>query len=118
VAELPGWITYVISSPEMDFATFDYKPYQPKDREDLLRYFDGLVAEAINTLKNASDETMMVPWTMRQGEKVFFTMPRMAVIRSMAMNHLIHHRAQLGVYLRLQNIPIPGMYGPSADDSI
>ena len=59
---------------------------------------------------------MMKPWTLRQGDKVFFTMPKVAVLRSFVMNHMIHHRAQLGVYLRLNDVPVPGTYGPSADE--
>jgi uncharacterized damage-inducible protein DinB len=116
VAEIPSWISYTLETEGIDFKEFDYKPYQPKDNEDLLKHLDENVEKAVASLEKASDEDLMKPWTMRNGEQVMFTMPKVAVIRSMAMNHLIHHRAQLGVYLRLNNIPIPGMYGPSADE--
>jgi uncharacterized damage-inducible protein DinB len=67
-------------------------------------------------LQAASDEQMLANWTLRAGDQVIFTMPRVAVLRSMVMNHMIHHRAELVVYLRLLDVPIPGLYGPSADE--
>jgi len=66
-------------------------------------------------LKNLTDETMKQNWTMRNGEQIYFTLPKAVVMRTWVFNHLVHHRAQLGVYLRLLNIPVPGVYGPSAD---
>lgn len=116
VAEIPTWINFTIDTDGIDFATFDYKPYQPSGTADLLKYFDENIEKAINSLQNVSDEKIMENWTMKKGNHVFFTMPKVAVMRSFAMNHLIHHRAQLGVYLRLNDIPIPGMYGASADE--
>jgi uncharacterized damage-inducible protein DinB len=116
VAELPGWITMTLNTDELDFANWEYKPYQPQDNADLLKHFDENVAKALETLQAANREDMMKPWTMRRGEQVFFTMPKVAVVRSFAVNHMIHHRGQLSVYLRLNDVPVPGMYGPSADD--
>jgi uncharacterized damage-inducible protein DinB len=115
IAELAGWLSMVITTDELDFAKGDYKRYQPKDNADLLAHYDENVKNAIETLQATDKDTMLKPWTMRMGEQVFFTMPRVAVVRSFAINHMIHHRGQLSVYLRLNDIPIPGMYGPSAD---
>lgn len=116
VAELPGWITMIVTTGELDFSTFDYKPYKAKSTEDLAQFFNQNVQQALEALQGTSDETLLAPWTLRNGEHIIFTLPRIAAIRSMAMNHLIHHRGQLSVFLRLLDIPIPGMYGPSADE--
>lgn len=116
VTELAGWVSVTINTPQLDFANFEYKPFAAQSTEDLLRYHDETVAKAIEDLKGASDETMMQPWTLRNGEHVILTMPRIAVIRSFAISHLIHHRGQLSVYLRMLDVPVPGMYGPSADE--
>jgi len=78
--------------------------------------FDSKVAEARAAIAGASDEQLMQPWTLLMGGKSMFTMPKAAVLRGFVMNHTIHHRAQLGVYLRLNDIPVPALYGPSADE--
>jgi uncharacterized damage-inducible protein DinB len=94
-------------------------PYQPpaiNSRKDLLEVFDRDIAKARQALKGASDAQLMETWTLLAGGKTIFAMPRIAVYRSMVMNHMIHHRAQLGVYLRLNDIPVPALYGPSADE--
>lgn len=116
VAELPGWISMTLNTTELDFAKMDYKPAQPKSTEELLKMFDDNQAQALKDLASASDAQLMENWTMRSGDTIYFTMPKIAVIRTWAMNHGIHHRAQLGVYLRLNNIAVPGVYGPTADD--
>lgn len=116
VAGLAGWIAMILNTDELDFSKWDYKPHQPKDNADLLRHFDEHVQQSVDALKKASAEDMMKPWSMRSGDHVFFTMPKVAAIRSFAMNHMIHHRGQLSVYLRLNEVPVPGMYGPSADE--
>jgi len=94
----------------------DYKPFEPKTTDDLLEFFDKTVAEAIDVLRNTGDEVFLEDWTMRNGEKVYFTMPKAVVMRSFVMNHIVHHRGQLSVYLRLNDIPVPALYGPSADE--
>ena len=78
--------------------------------------FDAKVAEARAAIAGASDEQLMQPWSLLMGGKSVFTMPKVAVLRGFVMNHTIHHRAQLGVYLRLNDIPVPSIYGPSADE--
>ena len=116
LAELAGWVNSTIEADELDFAKMDYKPFIPETTSELVGALDKAVAKARPVLSGASDADMMKPWTLRQGEQVFFTMPKIAVLRSFVMNHMIHHRAQLGVYLRLNGIPVPATYGPSADE--
>jgi uncharacterized damage-inducible protein DinB len=116
IAELYGWPSIVLTSNELDFSKMDYKPAQIGKISDLLELFDKAVAGALNLLKNQTDEQLLKSWKLRTGETIFFEMPRLAVIRSMVLNHTIHHRGQLSVYLRLRDIPIPSIYGPSADE--
>lgn len=117
-AEMWGWTKSTLRSDVLDFATMDYTPFEPKTTEDLLAFFDDHVAAAKAVLAETSDETFMTNWTMRNGEQVYFTMPKVAVMRTFVLNHIIHHRGQLSVYLRLNDIPVPSIYGPSADEGI
>jgi uncharacterized damage-inducible protein DinB len=116
VAEMFGWTPPTMEHSELDFSKMDYKPFEPKTTEELVEFLDKNVAEAIVSLKASSDERFMENWTMRNGEQVYFTMPKVAVMRSFVMNHIIHHRGQLSVYLRLNDIAVPSIYGPSADE--
>ncbi|MEZ5294072.1 MAG: DinB family protein [Vicinamibacterales bacterium] len=116
LAELPGWVNATLEADELDFAKMDYKPFVPANTAELVAALDKAVAKARPVLAATADGDMMKPWTLRQGDQVFFTMPKVAVLRSFVMNHMIHHRAQLGVYLRLNDVPVPSTYGPSADE--
>jgi len=116
VAEMHGWTKHTVEEPELDFAKFDYKPFEPKTTEELVQHFEKSFNEAIETLKGASDEIWFEPWSLKNGETTYFTMPKVVVMRSMVLNHIVHHRGQLSVYLRENNIPVPPMYGPSADE--
>jgi uncharacterized damage-inducible protein DinB len=119
LAEMPGWGIYTLSSESMDLAPVDGPPVQspqPKNRQEVLALFDKGVAEMRAALAAAKDDQLLKPWSLLAGGKPIFTMPRIAVIRGMILNHGIHHRAQLGVYLRLNNLPVPALYGPSADE--
>lgn len=116
VAEMFAWTPSTMEHAELDFSKMDYKPFEPKTTEDLTEFLDKNVTEAIAALKSSSDERFMEDWTMRNGEQVYFTMPKVAVMRSFVMNHIIHHRGQLSVYLRLNDIAVPSIYGPSADE--
>jgi uncharacterized damage-inducible protein DinB len=116
IAEMFGWTPATLQQPEIDFAKMDYKPYDPPTTADLLDFFDKHVAEAVETLKNTDDTVFIENWTMRNGETIYFTLPKVAVMRSFVMNHIVHHRGQLSVYLRLNDIPVPSIYGPSADE--
>jgi uncharacterized damage-inducible protein DinB len=115
VAEMPSWASITIDQDvlEMDPA---FKPRTAASREELLKLFDESAAAAREKIAGASDEHWAQTWTFKAGGQTIIAMPRSAVMRGMVMNHLIHHRAQLGVYLRLNEVEIPGIYGPSADD--
>lgn len=116
VAELPGWAKHAIELEALDI-TPGQPPYLANSREDLLARFDTNVAEARELLVRATDEDLQKIWTLKFGGNTIFSMPRYMVVRTSAINHLIHHRAQLGVYLRLNEVELPGMYGPSADEA-
>jgi len=116
VAELPSFINAALDADEFDLAKMEYKPSTASSSDDLIRIFNERIDKAVESLKKADDETMMKPWTFRNGEKFSMTMPKVNVIRSFSLNHSIHHRAQLGVYLRLLGVPLPQIYGPTADE--
>lgn len=116
VAELNGWASMICTTDELNFANFDYKPFVAKTTEELVNYFDETVAKSKETLQNTSDETMMKMWILRNGDHIILEQPKVVVLRGMVNNHMYHHRGQLSVYLRLLNVPVPGMYGPSADE--
>jgi len=116
VAEMFAWTPATLQQAELDFAKMDYKPFEPTTTEELVDFLDKNVAEALDVLRNTTDEQFMENWTMRSGETIYFTMPKAAVMRSFVMNHIVHHRGQLSVYLRLNDIPVPALYGPSADE--
>jgi len=114
VAEMPSWITMVLNTTELDFAVNEYKLADINTTAELLAYFEKCLAEGKAQLEKAKEEDLDVIWTMRNGEQIYDASPRREVIR-MTFNHIVHHRAQLGVYLRLLDVAIPGSYGPSAD---
>lgn len=119
VATLNDWTRETIQSERLDFAPKDGPKYeQPKtrNRKELLEVFDRVTAEARKAIAGVSDEELMKPWSLLMGGQVLFTMPRAAVLRGFCFNHLIHHRGQLTMYLRTLDIPLPALYGPSADE--
>lgn len=115
VAEMPSWAVSVLDREVLELAA-DAKPRIAGTRAELVEMFDKSVPEAREKIAAASDADWQKTWKLIWGGKEVFSMPRSAVMRSMVMNHMIHHRAQLGVYLRLNDIMFPGMYGPSADE--
>ncbi|HRH60542.1 MAG TPA: DinB family protein [Chitinophagaceae bacterium] len=115
IAELPSWFDLTLNANGLDFATMDYKPTIVDDTKTLLEVFEKNLADGREQLANAKEETLDEMWTMRNGDKVYSTEPKGDVIR-MTFSQMIHHRAQLGVFLRLLDVPIPGSYGPSADE--
>ena len=115
VARLPEWGKITLATESLDY--MKEPPGAPfQTSAEVLAGFDKLVAECRAAIAGASDEEMFKDWTLLAGGQHIFSMPRIAVLRSFVMNHIIHHRAQLGVYLRLNDIPVPGVYGPSADE--
>jgi uncharacterized damage-inducible protein DinB len=119
VAEIPGWPVFTLNQSELDLNPPGGKPYAstpPASRQEILELFDKSVAAGRQALAEARDEQFAEPWTLKSGGRTMFTMPKGAVIRSFVMNHLIHHRAHLSAYCRMNDIPVPGMYGPSGDE--
>ncbi|HTA44306.1 MAG TPA: DinB family protein [Bryobacteraceae bacterium] len=113
-AEMASWAVFTINQDKLEL-TPDMKPFNASTKKELLDGFAGFTADARKAIQDASDADLGKTWSLIYGGKPVMSMPRASVLRSMVMNHIIHHRAQLSVYLRLNNIPIPGMYGPSAD---
>jgi len=115
VGTLPAWIGMTLTTTQLDLDQPWERP-DPRSRQAILDAFDKAVKEARPILESATEKDFAVTWTLRSGEQVWLALPRSAAYRSLALNHLIHHRAQLSVYLRLLDVPVPGMYGPSADE--
>lgn len=115
IAELPGWVVPAMQREMLELDA-NYKPYVPASHKELLERFDKNVGDSRAALSAVSDEQLAVAWTLKAGGQTIFTLPRIAAYRGMVMSHLIHHRGQLGVYLRVLEVEIPGMYGPSADE--
>jgi uncharacterized damage-inducible protein DinB len=115
VAELPSWVSLTLTTPELDFGIHPYQPEEINNTTELMDYFEKTLADGKAHLARASDDQLSENWTYRNGDQIYFSHPKDEVIR-MTYNQIVHHRAQLGVYLRLLNIPIPGSYGPSADE--
>jgi uncharacterized damage-inducible protein DinB len=118
LANIPNWIPYTC-----DYAIFDVasigegaRPKQPATVAELLSTFDASVKKGRSKIDEQTDASLMGMWTFKQGEHEVFTMPKISVLRSFIMNHTIHHRGQLTVYLRLRNVPLPSIYGPTADE--
>lgn len=116
IAEMFNWTAVTLQQSELDFAKFDYKPLEPSTTEELVESLDKNVTDAIDVLRNTTDDVFLEDWTMRNGETIYMTMPKIAVMRSFVMNHIVHHRGQLSVYMRLNDIAVPSIYGPSADE--
>jgi len=116
LAGLLRWGSGTMSAKEFDFAQGGYTPSDFRARETLLAGFDQNLAATRAAIAGAEDAAFLEPWTLRNGEQVIFTLPRVAVLRNMVLNHNVHHRAQMTVYLRLLDVPVPGLYGPSADE--
>lgn len=115
IAGIPLWVTRSLTGSEFDL-TPETDAGQMTTRAALLDRFDTAVAEARRHLADAEDVLLMQPWTFKKNGQALFSQPKVMVIRTFALNHLIHHRAQLTVYLRLKDVAVPGLYGPSADE--
>jgi uncharacterized damage-inducible protein DinB len=115
VAELPTWGKHTLEVEVLEINA-PQQPFVVESAASALESFDKSVAEAREKISAATDQDWQVVWSLKFGGKTIFSMPRIAVMRNMVISHMIHHRAQLGVYLRLLEVEIPGMYGPSADE--
>lgn len=118
VAQLAGFGLTVLTTPELDFAKSSYKPLPLESTAQILSAFDEGVAKARAALQNLPDQAWTENWKLSFQGKPIFDGSRFLAYRQMFLNHLVHHRAQLGVYLRLNEEPVPATYGPSADDTM
>jgi uncharacterized damage-inducible protein DinB len=119
IAEMPGWGSMALKQDALDLDPEGkgYTPQPlPKSRQEILDMFEKNVKESRAAIAGASDGDLQKPWSLLMNKRNLFTMPRVGVLRTFVMNHVIHHRAQLGVYFRLNGIPVPAIYGPSADE--
>lgn len=118
VARMPGWATMMMTRTELDIAPVDgsARGYSFETTETLLAEFDRGAAEGRAAIAAATDEDFQVEWTLRAAGHAVDVKPRYLMLRTSMLNHLVHHRAQLGVYLRLVEVPVPSMYGPTADE--
>ena len=116
VAEIPYFASSAAASDSMDFAKGEYKVIEATNRQQLLDAFDKTAANARAAIAGSSDEELMKSWSLLRDGKAIITMPKASLLRTVMMNHLIHHRGQLSVYLRLTDTLVPSIYGPSADE--
>lgn len=118
VAELAGFGQAILTTPEVDFSSYKRTPVAFESSQQLVKAFDDGAARVRTALKNTADDAWTQPWKLSFNGKPIFSGSRFLAYRQMFLNHLVHHRAQLGVYLRLNDVPLPATYGPSADDTM
>ena len=118
IAELPRLLVSAVTQDEVDFAAGNFQPFTASNVPELLEKFDKNISAAAEALEGQPDEHLLKTWRLRRGEQILFELPRVAVLRSMGLSHIIHHRGQLSVYLRLLDVPLPSVYGPTADEVI
>ncbi len=116
VAEIPHWISRIITIDDWDFAARGFNPQVAQTKDELIKIFHDKLEQAIADLNTMKDEDFEKTWIVRRGDQMRRELPKKIAIRSWGFSHLFHHRGQLSVYLRLLNVPVPGMYGPSADE--
>lgn len=116
VARLPDFATTILTTDNLDLGSRKFPPLVFESREKLLAELQQTSTEARHALESASDEHLQAHWKLSWGDKMIAEGPRAVLYRTMFLNHLVHHRGQLTVYLRLNNVPVPGLYGPSADE--
>lgn len=116
IVENPTWVSAILDADEFEIDPETYKPYQAASKDELLGAHDKNVEAAKAAMRGRTDEHLMATWRMKMGGEVAIEMPRIAVVRMMILNHMVHHRGQLTVYLRLKDVPVPSVYGPTADE--
>jgi len=115
IADIPSWVDMAVHTDELDFANTTHKEPEINNTEELMAYFEECAAKGLAALAVAQEDKLDEKWTMRNGEQIYVVTTRGGLIR-VSLSQIIHHRAQLGVFLRILDVPIPGSYGPSADE--
>jgi len=115
VAEIPKWITHIIEKSVIDFATFEH--FKPETTSELVDHFEENLRTAKKALQNASDKALSESFYLKNQDQIIFRSPKDEIV-AQSINHLVHHRGQLTVYMRLNDIPVPSIYGPSADEKV
>lgn len=115
IAEMNTWVKNTLKFDGLNFAEHPYEPFSISSTEELIAYFDKTLQEAQEILSQIDDQVFTEDWTLRNGDQIYFTLPKGKVVRTWCLNHVFHHRGQLSVYLRLLNVPLPSIYGPTAD---
>lgn len=118
IAEIPQWTEATLLQDSLEFSTGGYQPFDAGNVEALMAKYEEASSEAIKLMQGVSDEDMMKSWTMSMDGKDVFSAPKVGVLRAFIISHIIHHRGQLGVYYRLKDVPLPSIYGPSADEQM
>jgi uncharacterized damage-inducible protein DinB len=116
IADMVEWIWLSATTTEIDFAVTPPREFEPRSSGELLAYFDERAEGAIAAVKEMRDESLHELWTVRHGKRTFISRPRIEVIRTDCLNHIIHHRGQLTVYFRLNDVVLPGVYGPNGEE--
>lgn len=114
LAEIAGWPDTIVNSDKLDLAGHAPQPV-PTSNAELLKQFDADVAKSLHGLESATMDALQKPWSLAMGERIIFTLPKIEVLRTWVANHSIHHRGQMAVYLRLKDVAVPSIYGPTAD---
>ncbi len=117
IAQIPEWGETIVQHESFDMASVDYKPLELGSRQEVLDLLQKNLAQFAEIVKGKDDSLMLAKWQLKHGDHVAVDVPRIAALRGFVLNHTIHHRGQLSVYLRLNDVPLPAMYGPSADES-
>ncbi|MFQ5824341.1 MAG: DinB family protein [bacterium] len=118
ITEIPGWVDAFVDQDELVLGAVEYEPPTATRVSETLETFDKNLAHAIEKLKPMSDDQLAANWRLKKGDEVIHEIPRIAVIRTWLLSHIIHHRGQLSVYLRLNDVPLPQVYGPTADEGM
>ncbi len=116
IADITGWVDMMIHKDELDFANTDYVSPKITNKSELMQTFEENLAKSKVALQKTTDEQFSEKWRMRNGEQIYFELPKDINLRTWVFSHIVHHRAQLGVYLRLLNVAVPTTYGPTADE--
>ncbi len=116
ITQIPGWVGSIVNASFVDMANQEYVRPSYATSGEMLAAFDQGTAKARAAIDSKSDAEMMETWALKNGEKVLLSLPKIGVLRSFLLNHMIHHRGQLSVYIRMKDVPVPSIYGPSADE--